>query len=320
MTGQWTRRKFCWAMGALGAGVALGAAAPENEPIPFKLGIINDEISPDLEEALDFIASYSLSYVELRTIGGKNIMSLSQSEIESAKKVIDKHHFHVSDIASPIYKWNLPEMPAVSSEKHDAYNAHFTEQDAEDLLKKSFEMARFLGTEKVRIFSYWRVEDPDKAYPFVLERLKKAAALAEQNKILLVLENEPSCNVGTGKELGRMLRDINSPWLRGNWDPGNAVELNEVPYPDGYNHVRGLFSHMHIKDAAHDPKTGRTHWRPVGGGVVDFHGQFQALIKDGYHDTMSLETHYRRPDGNKVESTRESLEGLLKVIKAEVGS
>jgi hypothetical protein len=29
---------------------------------------------------------------------------------------------------------------------------------------------------------------------------------------------------------------------------------------------------------------------------------------------MSLETHYRRPDGNKVESTRESLEGLLKVL------
>ena len=31
---------------------------------------------------------------------------------------------------------------------------------------------------------------------------------------------------------------------------------------------------------------------------------------------MSLETHYRRPDGNKVESTRESLEGLLKVLRS----
>jgi len=29
---------------------------------------------------------------------------------------------------------------------------------------------------------------------------------------------------------------------------------------------------------------------------------------------MSLETHYRRADKNKVESTRESLEGLLKVL------
>jgi sugar phosphate isomerase/epimerase len=303
-------------MGGLGAGVTLGAAAPGNETVPSQLGIINDEISQDLDQALEFIASYSLSYVELRSIGSKNIMSMSQSELERAKQIIDKHHFRVSDIASPIYKWNLPEMPALPSEKRDTFRAQFTEQDAEDLLNKSFQMARLFGAEKVRIFSYWRVEDPDKAYPHVVKRLKETAALAEQNKILLVLENEPSCNVGTGKELGRMLRDINSPWLLGNWDAANGVELNEVPYPDGYNHVRGLFRHMHIKDVARDPKTGRTHWMPVGSGVVDWQGQFRALIKDGYNETMSLETHYRRPDGNKVESTRESLEGLFKILKS----
>jgi sugar phosphate isomerase/epimerase len=320
MKDQWTRREFCLGLGALGAGAALGSGALGDEPMPFKLGIINDEISPDLEEALKFIASYSLSYVELRTIGGKNIMSLSQPELESAKQIIDQYHFRVSDIASPIYKWNLPEMPAVTSEKRDAYNARFTEEDAEDLLNKSFQMARFFGTDKVRIFAYWRVEDPDKAYPYILPRLKKAAALAERNKILLVLENEPSCNVATGKELGRMLRDINSPWLLGNWDAANAVELKEIPYPDGYSYVRGLFRHMHIKDAARDPKTGKFRWMPVGGGVVDWKGQIHAIVQDGYHGTMSLETHYRRPDGNKVESTRESLEGLLKILKSEVRS
>jgi len=31
---------------------------------------------------------------------------------------------------------------------------------------------------------------------------------------------------------------------------------------------------------------------------------------------MSLETHYRRADGNKLESTRESLEGLLKITSS----
>jgi len=304
------------ALGALGAGGLIVPAVRGNETLPFKLGVITDEISQDLDQALEFMARYSLSYCELRTIGGKNIMSMSQPELERAKQIIDKRQFHVSDIPSPIYKWNLPEMPARPSEKRDTFNAQFTEEDAEDVLKKSFEIARLFGTEKVRIFSYWRVQDPDQAYPHIVRRLKKAAALAEEHKILLVLENEPSCNVATGKELGRMLRDLNSPWLRGNWDPGNAVELNEVPYPDGYNHVRGLFRHMHIKDAARDPKTGRTHWMPVGSGIVDFHGQFQALIKDGYDGTMSLETHYRRPDGNRLESTRESLEGLLKVLKS----
>jgi len=71
---------------------------------------------------------------------------------------------------------------------------------------------------------------------------------------------------------------------------------------------------MHIKDAATNPNNGKHTWMAVGGGNIDFKGQFAALHKDGYSGTMSLETHYRRPDGNKMESTRESLEGLLKVI------
>jgi L-ribulose-5-phosphate 3-epimerase len=312
MRDQWTRREFCL---ALGAGAALAPRARGNGTMPFKLGIFTDEISQDLDQALDFMSSYSLSYCELRGIGGKNIMSMSQQELERAKQIIDQRQFHVSDIASPIYKWNLPEMPAIPLEKSDTLQGHFTEQDAEALLNKSFQIARLFGTTKVRIFSYWRLKDPQKAYPHILRRLKKAADLAAQNRIILLLENEPSCNVATGKELGQMLRDVDSPWFRGTWDPANAAEMNEIPYPDGYGHVRGLFPHMHIKDGIKVPGTGKFHYVPVGKGIVDFHGQFQALLKDGYHGTLSLETHYRRPDGNRLESTRESLEGLLKVLK-----
>jgi sugar phosphate isomerase/epimerase len=98
------------------------------------------------------------------------------------------------------------------------------------------------------------------------------------------------------------------------WDPGNAVMLGEVPFPDGYNAVRGLFPHMHVKDVRKNAQSGKLEWAPVGGGFIDFKGQFQALHHDKYEGTMSLETHYRRADKNKVESTRESLEGLLKVL------
>jgi sugar phosphate isomerase/epimerase len=280
------------------------------------LGIITDEITQDLAQALDFIASYSLAYCELRELWGKNIMYLSPSELDRAQELVEKHHLQVSEIASPLFKYNLPEMPAQPSEKRDTFMARFADQDTEELLKRSFQIARRFGAEKVRVFSYWRAEDPEKAYPYVRARLTKAAAVAAENHLTLLLENEPTCNVATGKELGRIIRDINSSALRAMWDPGNAVALDEVPYPDGYNNVRGLFLHMHVKDAKKDPATGKTGWLPVGSGSVDFHGQFQALLRDGYGGTMSLETHYRRPDGNAAESTRESLEGLFRVLKS----
>jgi sugar phosphate isomerase/epimerase len=316
MATQWTRRNFCLALGAWSASAMLSRAERGKGSLPFRLGVITDEITQDLGQALDFIASYSLAYCELREIWGRNIMNLSPFELDRAQQLVEKHHLQVSEIASPLFKYNLPEMPAQPSEKRDTFRASFTDQDTEDLLKRSFQIARLFGTQKVRIFSYWRVDDPEKAYPHVRERLAKAAAVAAQNHMTLLLENEAACNIGTGKELGRIIRDVNSPALRAMWDPANAAVLNEVPYPDGYSYVRGLFLHMHVKDVKKDPATGNRRWLPVGSGSVDFHGQFQALLRDAYRGTMSLETHYRRPDGNAEESTRESLEGLLKVLKS----
>ena len=158
--------------------------------LPFKLGIITDEIADDLEKALDFISSYSLHWCELRELWQKNIMNLGQADLERARALIQEHHLQVSDIASPIFKYNLPEMPA-QEEKRDTFRASFTDQDSEHLLQKSFELARFFGTTKVRIFSYWRVGDPSKAYPYVRDRLAKAAEVAGKNGVLLCSRTSP---------------------------------------------------------------------------------------------------------------------------------
>jgi L-ribulose-5-phosphate 3-epimerase len=280
----------------------------------FKLGIITDELTTELDQAADFLSSYNLHWCELREMFTRNIMNSTQEDLERAKKILDQHKLQVSDIGSPIFKWNLPQVPAHPNEKRDEFKASFTEPDANMLLEKSFKLARFFNTHKVRIFTYWRVDDLEKAYPYMRDRLAQAAQLAAKNDIILMVENEHSCNVGTGRELGRLLKDVNSPNLRGVWDPGNATMLGETPFPDGYNAVRGLFPHMHVKDSRKNPQTGKLEWAPVGDGIIDFKGQFQALRRDKYEGTMSLETHYRRADGNKVESTRESLEGLLKVL------
>jgi sugar phosphate isomerase/epimerase len=305
-----TRRNFF--AGAVTAASALRLRAGQTNM--FKLGIITDELTEHLEDALPFLANYHLRWCELREIWGKNIMNLSKEDLARAKKMIDNAGMRVSDIGSPIFKWNLPQMPAKPGEQRDEFKASFVDSDADRLLAQSFDLARHFGTNKVRIFSYWRVEEPEKAYRYVRERLGQAAQTAAKNDVILVLENEHTCNVGTGRELGHLLKDINSPALRGNWDPGNAAMLDEVPFPNGYEAVRGQFAHMHIKDVRKSTATGKKEWAPVGGGIIDWKGQIQALRKDGYDGTMSLETHYRRPDGNKVESTRESLDGLLKLM------
>jgi len=274
------------------------------------LGIITDELSQNLDEALAFISSYKLQWCELREVWGQNVIGLAQADLDRAKDLLGQHNVRVSGVASPIFKWNLPSMPAKDGLGRDFATA-YTENDAERLLETVFDMAHFFGTHHVRIFSYWRVAEPEKAFSRVRDRLGEAAELAAKNGIALLLENEHECNIGTGAELGRLLREVNSPNLRGIWDPGNSFVLGETPYPSGYEHVKGLFPHMHVKDAR---KNGELQWVPVGSGSIDYRGQFEALRRENYDGTISLETHYRRPDGNKIESTRESLEGLLDVM------
>jgi len=105
-------------------GAACRLSAVDNSPAAgSKLGIISDEVTDNLGEALDFISSYSLHWTELRVIWGKNIMVAPQADLDRAKKLLAEHNVQVSDIASPMFKWNLPQMPAVTGEKRDTFKA-----------------------------------------------------------------------------------------------------------------------------------------------------------------------------------------------------
>src|ERR1700693_2548971 len=125
-----TRREFSSMLACLGLGAATPAWGESKEPMPFKLGIITDEITQEFEQALDFISHYSLSHCELRDLWKKNIMNASSEDLERARQLIEKHHLLVSDIASPIFNYDLPEVPA-HDEKTDAFGAQFTDKDSE---------------------------------------------------------------------------------------------------------------------------------------------------------------------------------------------
>jgi hypothetical protein len=49
-------------------------------------------------------------------------------------------------------------------------------------------------------------------------------------------------------------------------------------------------------------------------------GQFRALLRDGYQETMSLECEFKAPGLTHLETTKRSLEGLLKLMSAVASS
>lgn len=273
-----------------------------NPKIP--IAAITDEFSPDLETALGAMKEIGMGGAELRVVWGKNIMDLSDGELEEARKVVRSLGFQVISIASPILKCILPNAPPVDSRfQHDVFASKHTFEDQPRLAERAFRIARKFEARIIRVFSFWRTVEPEKCFAGVVRALGDLVEKAAEENLIIGLENEHACNIATGGETARVLAEIKHPNLKVVWDPANAYVAGESPYPEGY----GLLPperivHVHAKDCHLDAHT--PIWGPLGTRAIDWKGQIGALIRDSYSGYLSLETHWPGPGGDKLEASR----------------
>ena len=110
----YTRRDFLKSA-AIGATVCAAHPLFSNAEIsksPFKISVINDEISPDFDHVCYVVShDFGLSWIELRSMWGKSIMGLNAAEIDESQKILAKYNLQVTDIASPLFKTDWPGAP-----------------------------------------------------------------------------------------------------------------------------------------------------------------------------------------------------------------
>jgi sugar phosphate isomerase/epimerase len=289
------------------------ARHPSGLAIP--IAAITDEFSLDLETALDAMATIGMTGAELRVIGGRNILDLADDEVDQVVASVRARGMTVPAVASPLLKCTLPNGPAIDARlQQDVFGSPYTFEDQPRLTRRAFEIARRTGARIIRVFSYWRTVDPPAVFDDVVTALRQLADQAGARDLIIGLENEPACNIGTASETSRVLNALNHPALQVVWDPANAFVLGERPYPDGYAALpAGRIAHVHAKDC-------RVHnlipeWGPLGDMGLDWPGQMDALLRDHYQGWVSLETHWRGPDGNRLEAScmcGERLRGLVR--------
>jgi L-ribulose-5-phosphate 3-epimerase len=266
----------------------------------FRIAAITDEFSPDLATALDAMKPIGMTGAELRIIGGKNIMDLTPDELRQAKDLLDSKGFEVISIASPLLKCVLPDAPEIDTRfQQDVFAAKLTFEDQPRLNEHAFKVAQFFGARIIRVFSYWRTVEPDRCFDPITRALERLCADAARENVIIGLENEHACNVGTALEAGRVLRSVCHPNLALVWDPANALVAGENPFPHGYDLLpKDRIAHVHAKDCHMEGHT--PIWGPLGTRSVDWKGQISALIRDGYSGWLSLETHWPGPAGDKL--------------------
>lgn len=316
-----SRRNFLTALGGV-AGYsllsparirALALAAKDSR---FKLSVITDEITQDLGHALEIAAmEFGLSYVELRTMWNKNIINLDEKETAEVRRLLKNHGLQVTDIASPLFKTDWPGAPKSKySPEKPQFGADYTYAQQGEVLERSIAAAKAVGTDRVRCFDFWRLEDPKPFRADMDEKLLETAGAVASKNITLLLENEFACNTATGAEAARTLRTVQGSNFKLNWDAGNAAYRGEIAFPEGFEKLpKDRIGHMHCKDVLRKAD-GSYEWAAMGQGIIDFEGQFRALLKTGYSGTISLETHWRGA-GSEEESSRQSMAGMKVLLK-----
>jgi L-ribulose-5-phosphate 3-epimerase len=308
------RREFLAGMAATTAMTLTSRLAFGASGSPFRVSVINDEISQDFGHVCEVASQeFGMRWIELRGMWKKNIVSLDEKEVSEARRLLDKYQLKVTDIASPLFKVDWPGAPKSKYSEAKSFNASFTMAEQDDVLDRAVAMAKAFGTDRVRCFDFWRLDDQTPYRDAINDKLRDAAVKAEKKGIILVLENEPACNTATAAESAKVLSAVQSPSFMLNWDPGNAAAQGDIPYPAGYNLLpKDRIGHCHCKDTV---KKGNGYdWAPVGGGMIDWLGQFKALKRDGYHFAISLETHWNG-GGSPEESSRKSWAGMKKLLQ-----
>ena len=314
-----SRRKFLAAATATAGAAALGQSLPaladETPAIqsPFRVAVINDEISQDFGRACEVAAQeFGMRWIELRGMWGKNIVSLDAQEVAEAQRILKKYDLRVTDIASPLFKVPWKDDPRAKKKQAADFNASFTFDQQGEVLERGIEMAKALGTERLRCFDFLRLDDPAPHRAAINQTLLDAANKVGKQGLILLLENDGGLNTTTGAEAAKVLSAVQSPHLMLNWDPGNAAANGEIAYPDGYNLLpKERIGHCHCKDVA---KGDKEKWAAMGTGIVDWEGQFRALKRAGYRFAVSLETHWEG-GGTPEESSRQSWAGMKKLLK-----
>jgi sugar phosphate isomerase/epimerase len=282
---------------------------------PGRISAISDEIAMSPEEAIAFAQHFGLKWLELRDVPalpghGKPYYFLPDAELRASAKTFKDAGIKISFLNTNLCKNALPDSAPVSWTKHDADWRTTRGQGAKQEFDERFKrLDRCLAAAEafecpyIRIFTFLRVGNAGAVYEQVSHIIGEMAERTQKAGFLLLVENEPSCNVGDSAELTDFLKLVPEKTLGFNWDARNAMGMGEVPFPDGYHKLpKHRMKNAQIK--GHDilDPDKPIDWAPI----------FSAMNADGYAGQIGLETHYF--DGTKLERSHLAMDKILNLI------
>jgi len=242
-----------------------------------KLSAFADEVADGFLEQVKYLAAERVGYIEIRFVNKKNIMDLTDDELNVAKKQMTDYGLKVSAIGSPIGKVKIDEP----------FGPHL------DKFKHAVELALFFEAPYIRMFSYYAPEGQniDDYRDQVMKRMAAKVEIIKNIDVIMVHENETDIYGHTAENCVDIVKTINSPKLRLVYDPGNFVwgQKTTDNVTTCWPLMKPYVSHIHIKDW----KVGED----IGSIPGEGDGQIRELLAElaaiNYDGCLTMEPHLR---------------------------
>ena len=242
----------------------------------FMIGAFGDEIADDLETQLQVLNELKIPCLELRAAWGVNVLNLSDEQAARVRALCEEHGVTVSALGSPIGKSPI-EAPIETEVKN---------------LQRVIEIGRQLGTTNIRIFSFHppgdsATVDYDSYLDSAIDRIGRLVAVAEEEDVTLLLENEKGIVGDTLDRCVKLVEALESEHLVFLWDPANFVQVGEARLTErGWPLLRDRVGYVHIKDCTLDGTV-----KAAGEGDGQVPELLTELVRCGYKGMLALEPH-----------------------------
>ena len=236
----------------------------------FKLSAFADEADRALSGQISAMLENGIGMLEIRRVDGQNVIDISQDKAREIRQRLDDNGLAVWSIGSSYGKIKI----------EDEFAPHL------DKFKRSLEVANVLGTQHMRMFSFyvptgWEAEHADA----VMERLGAFCAAAEGSGVVLCHENEKGIYGETAARCAEIHQAF--PQIRAVFDPANFVQCKQDTIK-AWELLSPYVEYLHIKDAL---ETGVV--VPAGKGV----GNLPYILERYQGQVLSIEPHLSLFDG-----------------------
>lgn len=276
------------------------------------LAVIGDEIGPSLPEMISFCAEHGVRRLDMRTVDGRNLLAMTLSEVTVVADTLKAAGLEVPTLVSPLLKWAASDKAASNGPVDFAFDP--AQCPEKDVLAHAFDIATMLGASRIRVFSHLRYPGFNpRDLGLALDRLMKLAA---RRDVVIELENEPVCNLGSVGELANFFRTYapSSSRLHPLVDIANSYAMKAPPAEADIAHLAPKVDAIHLKDR--DFAGNRT--VPLGDGNIRWADELTRLLAGVEADEIvaSIETHCPYDGRN---ATGKSVQALRR-IAAEIGA